>query len=854
MKKITAGIVAHVDAGKTTLAEELLFRNGTIRTKGRVDHGDTLLDDSPVERERGITVFSSGASFSTGDAEITLLDTPGHVDFSSETERTFSVLDLAVLVIAAPEGVEAHTRTLFGLAEKYRLPVWIFVTKCDLERRDREEIMRELCSEFGNCVDMISENGIYTNAEDIASSDESLLEEYISEGTLSQEGIGGAIAERRFFPVFFGSGLKGDGVAEFAAALGALSREAYRTDGFGAKVFKITRDRGDRITHLKITGGELKVKDAVVTSLGEEKIDQIRFYTGPKYRTEQTACAGDVCAVTGLSGTFAGEVLGEAAPGQRGILEPVMRYRLVLPDDVAPQTFLPKMRALAEEDPELRVTWDEETSSVGVSLMGTVQAQILKRTIADRYGIEVEFDSGSVIYKETVAERVEGAGHYEPLRHYAEVHVMIEPLPRGAGVSIGSDCPEDMLEGRWQRLIMTNLAEKAHRGVLTGSELTDVRITLVAGRAHIKHTEGGDFRQASYRAVRQGLMKAKSVLLEPYYSFIIEAPTSDIGRAISDVRMMGGEFNAPVENNGISVLRGKAPVKAMDPYMQTLSAYTGGRGKLSLSPAGYGECRDADKVISSFAYDPERDIANSPDSVFCSHGAGTVVKWNEADSYMHAERRLDGREKAEKRRRNITIDEKELEELMLREFGPIRRPVYGEPRIVDAGPKHRVAGVKTSFIIIDGYNVIFAWDDLRAYAEAEDLAGAREKLIGITANYAAFTGVRAVLVFDAYRVPGGAGEKYEYHGINVVFTKENETGDAYIEKFVYGMGKNEEARVVTSDWLIQLTALRTGILRLSSAEFEREVAAVDEKIGEMLRSRPDGHSAPSEPDVSRRSE
>ena len=840
MKKITAGIVAHVDAGKTTLAEELLFMKGTIRSKGRVDHGDTLLDDSPVERERGITVFSSGASFETGDAVVTLLDTPGHVDFSSETERTFAALDLVILVVSASEGVEAHTRTLFDLAEKYGLPVWMFVTKCDLERRGREEIMDELRREFGNCIGMESENGTYTNAEDIASSDESLLDEYISGGTLSRDGVAEAIAKRRFFPVFFGSGLKGDGVAEFAESLGALSRETYRTEGFGAKVFKITRDKGERITHLKITGGKLKVKDAVVTSSGEEKINQIRFYTGPKYRTEQSALAGDVCAVTGLAGTFPGSSLGEAAPAVRGVLEPVMRYCLRLPVDVAPQTFLPKMRALAEEDPNLRVTWDSETSSIGVSLMGTVQAEILKRLISDRYGIDVGFDSGAVIYKETVAERVEGAGHYEPLRHYAEVHVMIEPLPRGAGVVIGADCPEDALEGRWQRLIMTNLAEKAHRGVLTGSEITDVRITLVAGRAHLKHTEGGDFRQASYRAVRQGLMKAKSVLLEPYYSFIIEAPTSDIGRAISDVRMMGGEFKAPAENNGVSVMRGKAPVKAMDSYMQTLAAYTGGRGKLSLSPAGYGECRDADKVISAFAYDPESDLANSPDSVFCAHGAGFVVKWNEADSYMHVERELDGREKAEKRRRNITIDERELEEIMLREFGPIKRPVYGEPRTVDAGSKHRVGGVKTSFIIIDGYNVIFAWDDLRAAAESGDLAGAREKLVGIVANYAAFTGVRAVLVFDAYRVPGGTGEKYEYHGINVVFTKENETGDAYIEKFVYGIGKNDEVRVVTSDWLIQLTAVRTGVMRLSSAEFEREVALVDEKIGEMIAAESGG--------------
>ncbi len=839
MKKITAGIVAHVDAGKTTLAEELLFRFGTIRNKGRVDRGDTLLDDAAVERERGITVFSSGASFAVGDTFVTLLDTPGHVDFSSETERTFSVLDLVILVVSAPEGVEAHTRTLFDLAKRYSLPVWIFVTKCDLGRRGADEVTAELKREFGPCVSMERADGIYTNAEDIASCDEELLESYVEHGELSDGAVCRAVAERKLFPVFFGSGLKGDGVEEFARALDRLTAEPERRESFGARVYKITRDKGDRLTHIKITGGVLSVKDVLETPAGEEKVNQIRFYTGPKYTAETSAEAGDVCAVTGLSGSYPGETFGAEPSGAKGFLEPVMRYRLVLPEDVSPETFLPKMRALAEEDPNLRVTWDGESKSIGVSLMGVIQAEVLKRVVSDRYGVDVSFDSGAVIYKETVADRAEGAGHYEPLRHYAEVHVMIEPAPRGAGVIFAADCPEDMLEGRWQRLIMTNLSEKIHRGVLTGSELTDVRITLVAGRAHLKHTEGGDFRQASYRAVRQGLMKAKSVLLEPFYSFVIEVPTPDIGRAISDVRMMGGEFKTPVENNGTSVLEGKAPVKTMDSYMQTLAAYTGGRGKLSLSPAGYGECRDAEKVIKSFGYDPERDISDSPDSVFCAHGAGFVVKWNEADSYMHVARELDGREKAESRRRNVSIDEKELEQIMLREFGPIKRPVYGEPRVVEAGAKHRVGGVKTTFIIIDGYNVIYAWDDLRAMADAGDLSGAREKLVNVVTNYASFTGVRAVIVFDAYRVPGGTGEKYDRNGVKIVFTKENETGDAYIEKFVYGIGKNEEVRVVTSDWLIQLTALRTGVLRLSSAEFEREVASVDERIGELIASHTD---------------
>ena len=836
MKKITAGIIAHVDAGKTTLAEALLFEFGVTRSKGRVDHGDTALDTSPVERERGITVYSSGASFDVGDTRITLLDTPGHVDFSSEAERVFSVCDILILVVSSSDGVESHTRTLWDLAKTYRLPVFIFVTKCDLGRRSEDEILSELREKLGNCVPAELDGENYANAEMMAESTEELLDEFASTGSVSDSVVRDAIYERKLFPTFFGSGLKGEGVADFARALDRLTVSPEYGDAFGARVYKITREKGERLTHIKVTGGSVRVKDTVDTGRGEEKINGIRFFSGAKFRSADSASAGDVCALAGLSETYAGQALGDAAPTARDVLEPVMRYRLVLPSDVAPVTFFPMVRALAEEDPSLRAEWDAATSSIHVSLMGAVRAEILIREISDRYGVDVSFDSGAVIYKETISGRSYGVGHYEPLRHYAEVYLMLEPAPRGTGVVIGADCPEDELEGRWQRLIMTHLAERTHRGVVTGSELTDVRITLISGCAHLKHTEGGDFRQATYRAVRQGLMRAKSVLLEPYYNFVIEIPIEQIGRAITDVRMMNGTVKTNVENNGTAILTGSAPVKTMDGYMAILSAYSGGRGKLSLSHGGYGECADADKVIKAFAYDAESDVADPADSVFCAHGAGFVVKWNEVEKYMHVARRGE-RAPAKKIR---SIDERELEELMLREFGPIKRRSYSEPKRVEAeNVRHRINGVGTDLLIIDGYNVIYAWDELREAAENEDLEGARRRLLSTVANYAAFTGCRSVVVFDAYRVPGGEGEKFDFHGVNVVFTKENETGDAYIERLVYKVGKNDRVRVVTSDWLIQLSSLRTGVLRMSSAEFGAEIERVSAEIAETIAKNTD---------------
>ncbi|MBR6917637.1 MAG: TetM/TetW/TetO/TetS family tetracycline resistance ribosomal protection protein [Clostridia bacterium] len=841
MKKITAGIVAHVDAGKTTLAEEMLFRNGVIRTKGRVDHGDTFFDSEEIERERGITVFSSCSRFTLKDTEITILDTPGHVDFSSETERVFSVADLVIMVISSAEGVEAHTRTLWSLAKSYSLPVFVFVTKCDLERRSRAEIMSELTKEFGNCVDMERRDGIYTSAEKIAETNEETLEEFISDGAVSDGAIARAIKARELFPVFFGAALRGVGVDELTDALDRLTLEREYYDEFAARVYKISRDKGSRAAHIRITGGSLKVKDTVMTGAGEEKIDSIKLCSGARSVSVNEAFCGDVCAVTGLSAVMPGDALGAERQTVKPRLEPVMRYRLLLPDDMPVEVFLPKLRSLAEEEPSLKVSVEGKERSIKVSLMGSVQSEILKRVIADRFGVDVSFDRGDVIYKETVTERVDGAGHYEPLRHYAEAHVMIEPLPRGAGIIYACDCPEDVLEFRWQRLAMSSLMSHRHLGVLTGSELTDVKITLTAGRAHVKHTEGGDFRQAVCRAVRQGLMKARCALLEPYYDFIIEVPSSCVGRAISDVRLMGGEFKAPVENDGMSVVTGKVPVKDADGYMETLASYTGGRGKLSLSPGGYGECRDAEKVAGALLYDPEADLENSPDSVFYSNGAGFVVKWDRADEYMYTGRRLERDEKAASRRRALSVSERELEEIMMREFGPIKRPKYSEPERVEAKERYRVAGVKTSLIIIDGYNVIFSWDSLREAADAGDLEGARASLLSTVANYSAFTGIKAVVVFDAYLVAGGAGEKYDDHGVEVVFTKENETGDAYIERLIYNIGKNEQVRVVTSDWLIQLGAVRSGVLRLSSAEFEREVEAVCERIALSLEAEAKRH-------------
>lgn len=831
MKKIIAGILAHVDAGKTTLAEAMLYRTGKLRKIGRVDHGDTALDTHALERERGITIFASQAVFSTDKMEVTLLDTPGHVDFSSETERTLGVLDYAILVISGLDGVQSHTLTLWKLLRLYGVPTFVFVTKMDFARKSREEIIENLNSELdGEFVDFGDEAAM---SEGLALCSESMMEKYLGGETIDEREIAEAIKLRQVFPCFFGSGLKLDGIDEFIDALEKYTIQPEYSEAFGAKVFKISHDpQGVRLTHIKVTGGSIKVREMI----GDEKISGIRIYSGAKFTTADEGKSGEICALTGLDKTHNGQGLGFEAAGERPTLEPVMNYRVVLPDGCDADTILPKLRELEEEDPQLHVTWNSHLKEIHVGLMGDVQAEILKSIVAERFGVKIDIDSGRVMYKETIENKVEGIGHYEPLRHYAEVHLIMEPLPRGSGLVFRTDCSEDTLDRNWQRLILMHLGEKQHLGVLTGSPITDMRITLAAGRAHIKHTEGGDFRQATYRAVRQGLMQAKTKLLEPYFSFRLEVPSEQIGRAINDIRMRSGSFDSPEESGGISVLRGRAPVTELNGYASEVAAYTGGRGRLYCESAGYDDCHNAEKVIAELAYDPEADLENTPDSVFCAHGGGFGVKWNKVGEYMHLESCL-GKEKPYTppvNRRNLHIDDKELEAIMEREFGKPKYELYRPTAKKNDGNQTDFEMTeRKSYVLVDGYNVIFAWDELKSLADT-DLGAARERLMEILCNYSAYTKNNVVLVFDAYKVPGNTGERFDFHNIHVVYTKERELGDVYIEKLISEIGKNDRVRVVTSDNLIQLSAVRFGVLRMSAAEFEREVDSVHAKIGKFL--------------------
>lgn len=831
MKKIIAGILAHVDAGKTTLAEAMLYRTGKLRKIGRVDHGDTALDTHTLERERGITIFASQAVFSTDKMEVTLLDTPGHVDFSSETERTLGVLDYAILVISGLDGVQSHTLTLWKLLRLYGVPTFVFVTKMDFARKSREEIIENLNSELdGEFVDFGDEAAM---SEGLALCSESMMEKYLGGETIDEREIAEAIKLRQVFPCFFGSGLKLDGIDEFIDALEKYTIQPEYSEAFGAKVFKISHDpQGVRLTHIKVTGGSIKVREMI----GDEKISGIRIYSGAKFTTADEGKSGEICALTGLDKTHNGQGLGFEAAGERPTLEPVMNYRVVLPDGCDADTILPKLRELEEEDPQLHVTWNSHLKEIHVGLMGDVQAEILKSIVAERFGVKIDIDSGRVMYKETIENKVEGIGHYEPLRHYAEVHLIMEPLPRGSGLVFRTDCSEDTLDRNWQRLILMHLGEKQHLGVLTGSPITDMRITLAAGRAHIKHTEGGDFRQATYRAVRQGLMQAKSKLLEPYFSFRLEVPSEQIGRAINDIRMRSGSFDSPEESGGISVLRGRAPVTELNGYASEVAAYTGGRGRLYCESAGYDDCHNAEKVIAELAYDPEADLENTPDSVFCAHGGGFGVKWNKVGEYMHLESCLE-KEKPYTppvNRRNLHIDDKEIEAIMEREFGKPKYELYRPTAKKNDGNQTDFEMTeRKSYVLVDGYNVIFAWDELKNLADT-DLGAARERLMEILCNYSAYTKNNVVLVFDAYKVPGNTGERFDFHNIHVVYTKERELGDVYIEKLISEIGKNDRVRVVTSDNLIQLSAVRFGVLRMSAAEFEREVDSVHAKIGKFL--------------------
>ena len=845
MKHICIGVMAHVDAGKTTLLEAMLFKGGATRRLGRVDHQNAFLDTDEQERARGITIFSKQAELSLLGANITFLDTPGHVDFSAEMERTLQVLDFALLLVSGTDGVQSHTRTLWQLLRRYRIPTFLFVNKMDLPGKGKDGIMEELRRELSEgCVAF--DEGTSALHEELALFDEGLMEQVLETGKLEDAQIAELIASRRVFPCFFGAALRMEGVDELLSALQRYTKEPRYPAEFSAQVYKIARgEKDERLTFLKVTGGTLAVKQVLRGEDWEEKADQLRLYSGSKFTLLQEAPAGKICAVMGLTKTQAGEHLGSGKGVAAPFLEPVLEYRMHVDTDDVQGAYL-KLRRLEEEDPQLHIVWDETLREIHVQLMGTVQIEVLKSLIRERFDVDVQVDSGRILYQETIAAPVEGVGHFEPLRHYAEVHLLLEPAERGTGLTFDTACSEDVLDRNWQRLILTHLAEKCHRGVLTGAPLTDVKITLLAGRAHVKHTEGGDFRQATWRAVRQGLMQAESVLLEPYYAFRIEVPAEQIGRAISDVRLMSGTFSSPETHGDMAVLAGRAPVATMRDYPAEVAAYTRGRGRISCSVAGYDTCHNAQEVIAESGYDPTRDLDNTPDSVFCAHGAGTVIPWDRVRDYMHIDT---GFGKAETQtpppaprmfRRRFDLDDRELEEILQREFGPIRRSQYAAP-VRNAAPgadeteRAELFHPRRERVIVDGYNVIFAWDELRALADSGHIDAARERLMDALSNYAAFTRREVVVVFDGYRVPGGQGEKFDRSGLHVVFTRQGETADAYMEKLADEIGKNESVRVVTSDALIQLTALRAGVLRMSAREFRQELAQVAQQLEAAIR-------------------
>ena len=840
---IVLGILAHVDAGKTTLSEAMLYLSGKLKKLGRVDHRNSFLDNNSLERARGITIFSKQAVMPLGEMTVTLLDTPGHVDFSAEAERSLQVLDYAVLVISGTDGVQAHTETLWKLLERYNVPVLIFVTKMDLPGCDRQEIMDGLRTRLSErCVDFSAEGDALF--ESAAMCSEEAMDEYIETGSIGTKRMRDMLRRREIFPCCFGSGLRTEGVAEFLDMLELYARPGDYSEDFSARVYKIARDaQGNRMTFMKVTGGTLRVRSLMKYAdrdgnAFEEKISQLRIYSGAKYDTAETVLPGQICAALGLTETYPGQGLGAAGDFAEPLLEPVMSYRVILPPQSDPAVLLPKLMQLDQEDPQLHIVWNERTREISVQLMGRVQAEIFRSLVKERFDTDITLDTGRIMYRETIKDTVEGVGHFEPLRHYAEVHLLLEPLPRGSGIELSSSCPEDELDRSWQRLILTHLAEKQHIGVLTGSPVTDIRFTLAAGRAHIKHTEGGDFRQATYRAVRQGLMQAESVLLEPWYSFVLEVPAEQIGRAISDVRAMNGEIDSPEDAGGMMRLEGAAPVAGMNEYMQELLAYTHGRGRLSLTPGGYRACRDQQKIADAIGYEPERDTDNPADSVFCSHGAGVNIPWDQVKDYMHLESCLkppveETAPIAAPRYRSLSIDDRELEAIMEREFGKIKRPQYSA-RQVNAAASEPVFEKKPEFIIVDGYNLIFAWDELKKLA-ADSLNLARGRLMDMLSNYCGFTKAKLVLVFDGFRTPGNPGSREDYHNINVAFTKDGETGDAYIERLADEIGKNYSVRVVTSDNLIRLSALRSGVLRCSSGEFKNEVEWVLGQIDAVLK-------------------
>ena len=866
VKRICVGLLAHVDAGKTTLSEGMLYRAGCLKKLGRVDHRDAFLDTHALERERGITIFSKQAVLPLEEAQLTLLDTPGHVDFSSEMERTLQVLDCAVLVISGPSGVQGHTATVWALLERYGVPTFLFINKMDLDGADRAVLLASLrerlsdgCADFGQAGPALWESA--------ALCDEETLETYLERGRLEDGDIADLTARRKLFPCYFGSALRLEGVDGLLDGLVRYAPAPRYPAEFGARVYKIARDpQGGRLTYLKITGGVLKVKDLLTNrragldedQVWEEKVDQIRLYSGAKYTLKERAEAGTVCAVTGLNRTFPGQGLGAEQSGGEPLLEPVLTYQVELPQGCDPHSALKKLELLQEEDPQLHVIWNGQLREIHVQLMGEVQLEVLREVIAQRFGLDVTFGTGHIVYRETIAAPVEGVGHYEPLRHYAEVHLLMEPGERGSGLVLNTVCPEDTLDRNWQRLILTHLAERSHPGVLTGAPITDMRLTLVAGRAHEKHTEGGDFRQATYRAVRQGLMQAKSILLEPWYAFRLELPAGSLGRAITDLQRMNGVTETPRTEGETAVLTGAAPVAGLRDYGREVAAYTRGQGRLFCAPRGWAPCADQERAVAASGYDPERDTDHPADSIFCDHGAGVLVKWDQAAAHMHVSSGLRlGRTEAEPEpaedrappRRSSPgglEQDRELQEIFERTYGPVKQKEFRasvRPREPAASPARPAEPRKQGpeYLLVDGYNIIHAWDDLKEVASTS-LDAARQLLMDLLSNYQGYKQCVVILVFDAYRVPRNTVEVSRYHNIYVVFTKEAETADAYIEKATYEIGQKHRVRVATSDGAEQMIILGHGALRLSARTFQAEVEQAVGQISALIRrnnQRPD---------------
>lgn len=874
--KLTIGILAHVDAGKTTLAESILYLTGSIRKLGRVDHQDAFLDTYELERERGITIFSKQAEFRLGEREVTLLDTPGHVDFSAEMERTLQVLDYVILVISGADGVQGHVQTLWRLLKQYEIPVFLFINKMDQPDTNEKALMEELTKRLDEkCINF--SGGLETEEakENLAVCDEAVLEHYLESGEIQKEEIINLIAKRKVFPCYFGSALKIQGVEEFLRGIETFTRECAYPEEFGARVFKIARDaQGNRLTYLKITGGSLKVKMLLSNEkeagegkeeLWEEKAEQIRIYSGNSFEAVKEAKAGSVCAVTGLSHTYCGQGLGIEAHTFLPVLEPVLTYKIELPEDCNVHSMLIKLKELEEEEPQLHIVWDERLQEIHAQVMGEVQIEILKRMIWERYQTEVEFGSGKIVYKETIEDCVEGVGHFEPLRHYAEVHLKLEPAERGTGLHFFADCSEDLLDRNWQRLVLTHLEERIHKGVLTGSEITDMRITLVSGRAHLKHTEGGDFRQATYRALRQGLKKAKSVLLEPIYEFRLELPADKVGRAMADIQKMYGEFQLSDSEGEYSVVTGFAPVSLMRDYQKEVMAYTSGHGRLFCTLKGYMPCHNADEVIEEMNYDSESDLENPTGSVFCAHGAGFIVPWYEVEDYMHLELQTPMQkqveeeipmpkrtpQEAEAYLKEGVQNEEELRAIFERTYGAVKRERQGWERVSKRNP-NRNPSVRSSetentrkekkrepikeYLLVDGYNIIFAWEDLNELSKI-NIESARNKLMDRLSNYQGYKKMTLILVFDAYKVKGNPGSVMKYHNIYVVYTKEAETADQYIEKTVHEIGRKYQVTVATSDALEQVIILGQGGNRLSAANLLEEVEAVEAEISKKVQKK-----------------